>query len=333
MKTHIIKIDSNLCYQYLNEYKTAFIYNFDPIICEMHQSIFYSIISASIPVSFYSVNKYNQYLDVREHINNTVIDRHIIISAGNYNAIQYGIEIQRLLNSDTTLIYTINYNKINNKYYFSASGGTSDFLFLTGINNMESNYNFLGFNKIDVSISNQQIFSHNVVSMSDIYFLQIKSDLDNNNVISGDLQDNILEIIPINEAPLQFINYAPPSPTKYLYSEKNLRNITIYLIDNMNRPINLNGLSFLINIRIEIVMNEQHNLTTMPNRKELNKNMLDNEDKTNLDWIREKPDMIDTNFTIPAQLPTLIDIQNIQEMINNLSKKRNNKHKSKKYNI
>jgi hypothetical protein len=228
---------------------------------------------------------------------------------------------------DTTLIYTVNYNKINNKYYFSVNGGTSEFLFLDGLNNNESNYNFLGFRKENVLISNQQIYSYNVVSMSDIYFLQIKSDLNNNNVISSDLQDNILEIIPINEAPLQFINYAPPSPTKYLYSEKNLRNITIYLIDNMNRPINLNGLSFLINIRIEIVMNEQHNLTTMPDRKELNKNMLDNEDKTNLDFIREKPDIIDTNYSVPKQLPTLIDLQNIQEMLYELSKKRKPKKK------
>ena len=331
-KTYILKIDSSLATQYLNEYKTSFIYSFDPVQCEKHETIVYSVLNASIPYSFYSVNKNNQYMDIQETINNTIINRHIIISAGNYNAIEYGKEINRLLNLDTTLIYTVNYNKINNRYYFSVSGGTSTFLFLDGINNNESNYNFLGFRKENVLITNIAIYSHNVISMSDIYFLQIKSDLANNNIISGDYNDFIFEIIPINSIPLSFINHCPPVPTKYFYHEKILRNITISLIDNLNRPINLNGLSFVLNIKIEIIINQEHNIQTMPNdiRKDMQQNINNNEDKNNLQWIQEKPDIIDTNNNIPAQLPTLIDLQNIQEMLYELSKKRKHKSKSKK---
>ena len=170
-KSKLIRIDSSKGTEYLNNYKSSFSYAFDPISTDANESIIYSLINISIPYSYYSTNKHNQYLDVAETINNVTIIRNLIIPAGNYSALTYKDELLSLLNT-TTKTYDIKYNKVQNRYTIAiiTPNTVSILLFDTGANNKESCYKFLGFNKVDVNISHNPLLSTNCVTMSDILF-------------------------------------------------------------------------------------------------------------------------------------------------------------------
>ena len=95
-KSKLIRIDSSKANEYLNNYKTSFVYTFDPIQTDANESIVYSLINISIPYSYYSTNRHNQYLDVSESINNVTTIRNLIIPAGNYSALTYRDELLSL---------------------------------------------------------------------------------------------------------------------------------------------------------------------------------------------------------------------------------------------
>ena len=91
IKVHHLKIDSSRIPSYYNDYKTSFLYQLsETISCDMGESILYSLISATIPYTFYGLNKFNDKLDVRETIGGVVKPvRTVTISHGNYDAYSF----------------------------------------------------------------------------------------------------------------------------------------------------------------------------------------------------------------------------------------------------
>jgi hypothetical protein len=251
----IIKIDSSKASIYFNDFKTSFMFNLSTQITVASEDVLvYSLQNVWIPNSFYSVSKYNQYLDVRETINNTTTTRTIIIPAGNYDATTFGKTILSLLNIGV-IQYTITYNRINNRFTISTVGDASTtFLFLTGTNANISCYKFLGFTQVDTPITNVGVISSTMVLMNDIAYLQIKSDMVSpDSILVGDLTESLLEVIPVSSEPLSFISYAPYQPNKFLLNSNSLSSIKISLIDNYNRDVNLNGVPFLITLKIDVL--------------------------------------------------------------------------------
>ena len=199
-KSKIIKIDSSKATTYFNAYQTSFSFLIDPPInVSGDEVILFSLVNAWIPYSFYSLNKYCQYLDVLESVAGVVSSRTIIIPAGNYNAYSFLNQLITLLNVGA-ITYTMTYNKNNNRYYIAtdATNHSAMFLFGTGSNRGVSCYKFLGMPQADVVITNIPLLS-NLIVMNDIYYLQIKSDIgESNTFITGDGVDSILDIIPVN---------------------------------------------------------------------------------------------------------------------------------------
>jgi hypothetical protein len=325
-QSKIIKIDSNNATKYENEYKTSFFYQFDEINTYQHQSIIYSVLNCSIPYSFYAVNKNNQYLDVEEKINDETNQRTVVIPAGNYSAIDFARTLKELLNENSNVIYEITYNKVNNRYFISITTPDTSaiFKFETGENNNESCYRFLGMLKADIIINHVPLLSFNSIIMNDISYLQIRSDL-GTNILSSTNEDNIMEIIPINAAPYGYISYAPYQPNKYLLQSKSLNSISISLLDNKNNPVNLNGLGFLITIKIDFLDNKENNIPFAEGRKTQQQQQLlmNHEDKTNLQIISENPSSINiATPQDPISVSDWIDYQNIKKMIKQLNKKK-----------
>jgi hypothetical protein len=330
-RTKILKLDSSKATRYDNEYQTACLFQFDEISCRGDESLVYSLLNASIPYSWHSVNKYNQYLDIEEKINNVSTNRIIIIPAGNYSSVELAKTLTQLLTTQNPaggLVYNITYNKINNRFLINITtpNATAIFKFGTGENANESCYKLLGCLKIDLLINNVPFLSTNSVIMNDITFLQIKSDL-GNNIVSSSNEDNIFEIIPINTQPYSYISYAPYQPNKYLLNQSSINTVSIELVDNENRPINLNGLSFLITIKLVIIDKAQHNIPigVDPRMQQ------PSEEKTNLQVLEENPGII--NIPQPydpdrtTTLSDLIEYNIIKEMLNEF-KSKNKKSKT-----
>ena len=325
LNVHLLKIDSSTSQTYYNSYKTAFLYTLSEAISVTGgHSIIYSLISATIPYSFYGLNKYNNMLDLKETLGGVELGvRSIAIPFGNYDAISFSKVLMQYLNT-TTVKYLVNYNKISNKFQIKTVTVdlVSTFLFDTGINKVNSCFSFVGCPKNTDVIFNNEYIETGMITMNDIYHLQIKSDLGSQNVITSDSVDNILEIIPINNNPLGFIHHTPYIQTKYLLSQTNLQNIRIELTDNYNRPIDLNGIPFLLNIKCEIIKNTVYDVPTGvdPRQSSTSSNAIE---QTPLERIIENSSIIDRPS--PIDLNSLVEINIIQKMIQELSMKKKTK--------
>jgi hypothetical protein len=187
---------------------------------------------------------------------------------------------------------------------------------LSGTNKEKSCYAFFGLPKEDIEINNEPLET-GMITMNDIYHLQIKSDLGSQNVITSDSIDNILEVIPITPSPLSFIFYSPQTPIKYLLGQNTLQTIKIELTDNKNRPVDLNLIPFMINIKIEVVKNDDYDIPTGFDPRSIN---LDNNpaEQTALERIYQDPRIIDRPS--PYNVNDYIEYQIIQQMLKDLSK-------------
>ena len=328
LKIKQLKIDSSKASSYYNSYKTSFTYSLsESITVGSGESIVYSLISCTIPYTFYGLNKYNNILDIQETIGTIVQPiKSLNIPDGNYDAYSFAKMILSLINTNPNIQYSIIYNKINNKFiiYTTKPNTSALLLFSTGPNNKASCHAFLGCpNDADVLINNEH-FETGMITMNDIYHLQIKSDLGSQNVITSDSIDNILEIIPITPSPLSFIHYSPFIQSKYLLNQNNLQSIRFELTDNQNRPLDLNGIPFILNIKIEVIKNLDYEIPTGvdPRRVSLDNDPLT---QTPLERIIENVGIIDRPSSTPVNLRDLMEYNIIQTMIAELYKKKHKK--------
>ena len=118
-KTKLLKLDSSKARVYYNAEKTSFQFQLEQAISVTNaESIVYSLLSAYIPYSFYSVNSQNNWLDIEEAIGTTKTTRSLEIPHGNYSAIDFARTLMGLLNK-VTFKYEILYNKYNSFRMFS----------------------------------------------------------------------------------------------------------------------------------------------------------------------------------------------------------------------
>ena len=194
--TRIIQIDSSKATHYTNSFRTAFNFNIDqPIGIHPGQSIVYSMVSAFIPYSFYSLNDYNCYLDVSQTIGTVTTARTILIPSGNYSSTDFARLLMGLLNTPA-ITYSIHYNKNSNTFSISTSANTpvttpltasAYFLFGTGPHKAKSCYKFLGMTQDDILINSIPLTT-GLITMNDCYYIQVISDMgDSTNFITADV--------------------------------------------------------------------------------------------------------------------------------------------------
>ena len=310
--TKILKIDSSKATHYYNAEKTAFNFQLEqPIAVASSHSIIFSLTNAYIPYSFYSLNGNNCHLDVEETIFGpvpTTTTRTITIPFGNYSATDFGRVLTQLL-SNSQIGYTLVYQKINNTYSIVTTGNAK-FLFQTGPNHATSCHMFLGLPQLD-TIINTSVFYGGCITMNDIFYFQIKTDIGaSDNFMTSDSAVGILEIIPISESPLRFISHNPINPVKFMLMSSSINNVKIALQDNLGRAVDLNGIPFLLTIRLDVIQNPEEDI---PQGRD--------SDKTNLQFFVENPDMVNRapNQT-PVDLQMWRDYISIQKMLKKIKK-------------
>lgn len=264
MQTKILYLDSagdEILFN--NSTLTSYSCNFDSGIIQSDQynDLYYSLINYQIPYSFYGVNSYNNVLDISEQITNggAVNTRVITIPLGNFNAYEYATILLALMNANNTMQYTLAYQKHINRYLITLTTGyRSVLLFHSGNNNTINNHLFMGFDgNSDITMSyNTPMYSTQCVVMSDITQIYIKCNVSSINIISSNKTDQLLAIIPINGQPFSYLSNQVIDAPKFRLQFNNLNNIQIALSDQLNRPLDLNGLSFQLTIRFDML---EHN--------------------------------------------------------------------------
>ena len=315
-KSKILKIDSSQATTYLNNEKTAFRTQFQDISIENDESIVYSLISAVIPYSWYSVHKGNNVLDYSITTNNITTQHTILMAYGNYSASEYLKEFLIILNNPNIIIL---YHRIQNRFSFEYTliNSSMKFLFKTGPNALKSMHRFLGFELKDVDIN--RTTSTQCVIMNDIFYLYLKTDLGSSIIDCVDI-DNVLEVIPINISPLQFIDYHPININKYLLNAKTLSDITISLQTNKHEVLDLNNIPFYITIKIDIVKNDHHDIAYS---KEDPRNQININEETNLEIFSKNPNLLKQQPLESAgiSMNDYLEYLNLESMLKKINKK------------
>ena len=352
-KSKIIKIDSSKASQFFNAYQTNFLFTIDPPITVTNDEVIvYSLVNAWIPYSFYSVNQYNQYLDVRivratvAPLNMSVIQnvytKTIIIPAGNYSTYDFAKTLASLLNASYSGVanmsatqFTVTYNKINNTFAIGyASSLTTagsryyaQLMLQTGAHASVSCRKLLGCPMQDITIDSGTTLATNLVVMNDLAYFQIRTDIgESNTIITGDDQGNLLEIIPVSSEPLSYISYSPFQANKFLLHNTSLNVIRIGLVDNYGRDVDLNGIPFLLTIKIDVVSAEEAGLPLAIGRNA--DDFEGQQAETNLQIIGKDPRLIArATDQEPLSVADLIEYRLIQKELANIKKQMNEKKK------
>ena len=320
-KTKILKLDSSKARSYHNEEKTSFTFQLESqVSVTSAESIVYSLVSAYIPYSFYSLNKHNQWLDVRETISSVVTSRSLQIPEGNYSAVEFSRTVMTLLNT-ATIKYDIAYNRISNTFTIRTllPNTSALFLFDSGPHASTSCHSFLGLPDAD-TIINGEPFQTGMINMNDTYYLQLRTDIgSSDNVVTGDGVDGLLDIIPVADQPLHFISYSPITPSKFLLQSNTLSSISIALSDNKGRVVDLNGIPYLLTIRIDVVDSEEHRVAIATGREALDSNP----ERTNLEMFLERPSMVQPPSTV--NLSDLVEYNEIKRLLKQVKKSKKSK--------
>ena len=330
-KSKIIKIDSSKASTYYNAFQTNFSFTVDPAISvDNDELIVFSLLNVWIPYSFYSVSKYNQYLDVTETIGTVTSSRTVILPAGNYSAYDWAKTVMTCLNTTQGIQYSIVYNRNNNRYSISTIANTSSILlFHSGPNALNSCCKLLGFSNVDTVINNMGVLS-GCITMNDIYYFQIKTNIgDSNTFITGDENDSLLEIIPVSAEPLSFISYTPFQPNKFLLRNSSLHDIRIHLVDNYGRDVNLQNIPFLLTIKIDMISHADAGLAKPVGRADAPE---EDYNKSRLQLLTEQQmQQEDIITTIESQrdpamnLKDFLEYQLLDKMLRKVNKKKSKK--------
>lgn len=238
MESIQIYLNSALADRYINGISDCQ-YNLPPIDIPDGFHIYMSVQNVSIPYSFYNFNSLTNSLNYV--INNVTYS--IIIPEGNYNISQLITKLLLLMPD-----FIITYDNITNKLKFVHNN--NDFMFLSS----SLCLNMLGFiSKNDIYSSLLTLYSSTCVNIQNIKRVNIQSNLITYN-ISKNLLNNysILCSIPINKPPFSVIEFNNTNHFRTNLFINNLSNISIKLIDEFGRLINLNGCHYCLTLQLDV---------------------------------------------------------------------------------
>jgi PHD/YefM family antitoxin component YafN of YafNO toxin-antitoxin module len=204
-----------------------------------------SLVSAEIPNTFYNINDNNNKLYITENL----VPKTIIIPIGNYNIYQLVNELQTLLGPN----YTVTYNQITNKLNILLIVVMST-VFLFSISSIRD---VIGFKSSTLTIiNNQSITSDYVCNLNYTNVLYLQTDITELTSVYSQTKEpiNFLNKIPINSPQNFMIFFYPTQKSHEIYVQSgNIQKITLTILDDRLRNIDLNGAYFNVTLLIEFI--------------------------------------------------------------------------------
>ena len=210
------------------------------------------VVSAEIPVSFYTINEYNN--TIRFLINTT--EYNITLLRGNYNATTLIAEIVSKMktalggSSDITL----SLNKINGKLEWTNTGALDDFSlaksgttlwFILGLDDAVETYSAVAGGKITPPYPLNLLGSNNISIRTDnLATLNYNSKEGSNS--------NVLANISVDASPFGILLYKNTSITYNILRMLDINRFRISLLDDFNNPIDFNNANWSITLAINI---------------------------------------------------------------------------------
>lgn len=235
---------------FINGSKSFFRVNLQsPIIAKDSERLLVSLYSASIPMSFYSLDSFENVVSFSEG----PYSASFTMTPGNYTMKQVAAMVQAnmTLLSPNHFTYTCTYNVNTSKLTISCN----DSLVVKSLNLDVANsaYTALGFSSGKYYFSST-ITSQNVTSLHDKYSLFVRTSLNSTSAYNTDGSfSNILERIPIVTNGSVLFYEQPASLHKTLLDVKFINAFEVALTYDDGRLVDLQGLPFELTIRFDWV--------------------------------------------------------------------------------
>jgi len=217
-------------------------------------TIMLSVQHAIIPYSFYNINSNNNKITIQEIVVNgsgtpiDTINNTLYISNGNYNAYQLASYLGTLFVGSRM---TVTYDSITNKFRFTNT--TYNFKFISASSTCQE---LLGLSTNDLYNTSALFYyiSQNVINLASVRCICLGTSLQtgciNNN---SQNEQNILCSIPVDGQPYSTIVFKNSSNFKVNIYDNVFSNISIKLVDDTGRDIDLNAQFFSLTLQLDII--------------------------------------------------------------------------------
>lgn len=232
-------LNSDVSYKSICRYHTPNLFNRDDSV----EFVQWYISSAVIPCSFYTINDYNNKLDVIENS----IQTSYYFTKGNYNVVDFINEFKSKLGSrwGISMNTLTNVLTITNSTYIFTILGTSTISAIMGFSNSVA--------------STSASAPYSVVMPRCVNFLSLSRisvrcpELGNNTILSSNNQSSdIILTIPNNSRPNGVILYDNTGVEKNILNVSTINSFTILLTDDDGREINFNGIPSYFTLNFDI---------------------------------------------------------------------------------
>ena len=250
--TRIINLSSNYGEKQNGSLHSIIDYEF-PSLVDHKKDVAYvevGVVSAEIPVSFYTINEYNNTL--RIILNSITFNMELL--KGNYNATTLITEIRTKIDLAITgaAPITISLNKINGKLEWTNTSAIDDFTlvkegssvwFVLGLDDSVATYdanptitppfplNLLGTNNISIRTNNLATMNYD------------SKDAGSSNVLAN---------ISVDASPFGILLYKNTSITYNILRVLDVNRFTIQMLDDDNNPVDFNNANWTITLALNI---------------------------------------------------------------------------------
>jgi hypothetical protein len=230
---------------------------FENIIAEEDEVLGVSLVSATIPNSFYNLSNNNQNNKIKFKETGDTSFITLTIPSGSYDILELSSQIKTLLEANSTngLTYTFTYDEINNTLTIKNSNPTvKNTTFDFTIEN--SCRRFLGFKSQEISITTTNgITSDRAVDITDTrnsIYIRLPN-LSNSKVLesSSGKFSNIIAQVPVGLSRNTFFIFEPPVEFICELSQKQINSIDINITyQNETEAVNFENADWEINLKI-----------------------------------------------------------------------------------
>ncbi len=230
---------------------------FENIIASDDEVLGVSLISATIPNSFFNLSNNNQNNKIKFKETDDTDFITLTIPSGSYDILELSSKIKELLEANSTngLTYTFTYDEINNTLTIKNSNPTvyNSYFDFTIENSCRR---FLGFKSQEISITTTNgITSDRAVDITDTrnsIYIRLPN-LSNSKVLesSSGKFSNIIAQVPVALSRNTFFIYEPPVEFICELSQKQINSIDINITyQDETEAVNFEGCDFEINLKI-----------------------------------------------------------------------------------
>ena len=215
------------------------IYEFPQIVLPDGHYVFLSLVSATIPYSFYSFNANNSTLSFDDASGNNY---NFEVPYGNYNIYQLRTAILAELGAG----WDMSYNAVTNKVTFHS---IYDFSM-----NVASMNHALGFSETATQASvGKQLTSTSGINLNQIRAINFEIDMPTTTMnVAQPLNQNILATIPVVCQPYGMIQFDNPNQFRINMYCSQMNMIKVKFIDNQGNLINMNSVNWQATLQIDV---------------------------------------------------------------------------------